>query len=151
MFGLGTDAYTLWSYREQIVTVASTLFGAAATTILAVAQRYPPWVVPLFLRARIIEMLALVGRTLKGLQVMKARRGPAAQRSEPYTANIGRIDTAYFGEVLAIHADKQSQEQNTERLATDEKRRTLKNALSVAADEGEQLLERDGLTNEQGH
>jgi hypothetical protein len=61
LFGLGSDAYTIWSYREQIVTVGSAVGTAIIAFIVAVAQRYPSYTLPLFALLAFAVALALVG------------------------------------------------------------------------------------------
>jgi hypothetical protein len=82
LFGLGSDAYTLWSHREQIVTVAFALSGSIAATVFAIAQRYPPWAPPLFALLAFAVVLALVGWGVR-LKYHLASRNAATDSPTP--------------------------------------------------------------------
>ena len=92
LFGLGSDAYTLWSHREQIVTVVSALAGLVALSVYAIAQRYPPWVVPLFALLAFLVVLVVVGWGVKGVRYLSERRG-ASEPPTPQPETTGEPET----------------------------------------------------------
>jgi hypothetical protein len=87
MFGLGSDAYTIWSYREQIVTVGSAVTGTIGATVFAIAHRYPAGLVPLFALFTFAVLLALVGWGVRAKHYLASKRVtpelPTSQAPQP--------------------------------------------------------------------
>jgi hypothetical protein len=93
LFGLGSDAYTPWSYREQIVTAVSALSWSVVAIIYALVQKYPPWVPPLFALGAFAVVLALVGWGVRLKHYLVSKRVAPEPRTASPDANLQTAPT----------------------------------------------------------
>jgi hypothetical protein len=111
IFGYAADAWQLWTLREWILSVGGATLTAGLLWAAAALAQLPRLAVALIVGGMLLLtfwVFIVISEKRRSRRVASVSQ-PVPQRDAPGTTNIGRIDTAYFGQAPTTQADEQKE------------------------------------------